>query len=372
MVFGRLCKSGLAAFLVLGAAVSSQAAMRDPDSVGFVVGGLNYKYYEGTFTALPNFTTLKPATSDTCFSFDITKVPHRATNFAFVFTGFLNVDFDDDFTFYLKSSDGSQLLIGDSVVVDNNGVHSAAVEKSGKIGLASGKHKITVRYFGTATPSLSVQYEAGSVTRTEIPEGALFRPFTGVIPTITINNPKGGNVYRLGDTVDILWTYTGGKGHTVFLDLSRDNGKTFILIKPTPFTQNTEAGEYKWVVPEADSMITNQALIGINDYIVGGPEGESEIFKIMTKGAGIAPLERKSGAALALDGRIFSYSPSKAGSGAVSLSLVDMKGEAVPLQARASSNAMSWEIPAHVTGLHWAILSVNGIQEVRRLVMFNR
>ena len=86
--------------------LQAEAGYRPPDSTGFTVPGLNFKYYQGTWTSLPNFASLAAVDSDTCSSFDLTQVTHRASNFGFVFTGFLNVDFDDDFTFYLNSSDG--------------------------------------------------------------------------------------------------------------------------------------------------------------------------------------------------------------------------------------------------------------------------
>ena len=48
--------------------------------------------------------------------------------------------------FSLTSDDGARLLIGDQVVVDNDGIHGVSTQ-SGMIGLAEGFHPLTIRYF---------------------------------------------------------------------------------------------------------------------------------------------------------------------------------------------------------------------------------
>lgn len=371
MVFGKLQKGVLAAVLILGGVHGASAAMRDPDTgLGPIVNGLNYKYYEGAITKISDIAALKEKRKDTCSSFDISKLQHAASGFAFEFTGYYNVDFDDDFTFTLVSKDGSQLLIGDSVVVNNDGLHATAATKSGTIGLAGGKHKIKVIFFSQGTPSLTVSASASSIGSGPIPDASLFKPYTGVIPTITVTNPKAGQTYRLGDTLDVTWTYVGGVGHTVFLDVSVDNGKTFDLIKDTPYTQDKVDGEYKWVIPMKDSLKTTQAIIAINDYIVGGPEGSSNVFKIAAKGAGVLPQARFVGA-LSLENRTLSFPMKDVPAGSLSLSLITPKGETMVLKGRASAGSMRWEVPAHLSGSHVAVLSIDGVQSARRVVNFN-
>lgn len=50
------------------------------------------------------------------------------------FTGLMDVPIDGEYTFYTTSDEGSKLYIGNTEVVNNDGVHSPQ-ERSGKIGL---------------------------------------------------------------------------------------------------------------------------------------------------------------------------------------------------------------------------------------------
>ena len=128
-------------------------------------------------------------------------------------------------------------------------------------------------------------------------------------PTSRSRLRQAGLGYRLGDTLTVQWTYTGGINHTVFLDLSLDGGKSFpVLIKPTPFPIVTENCVYQWVIPNADSLLTTNALIGINDYIVGGPSGTSAIFSIVPANSAIRQaLDANQIATLALQGRMLNF-----------------------------------------------------------------
>lgn len=65
---------------------------------------------------------------------------------ALVYTGMLEVDKDDVYTFSLSSDDGSMLYIHDEVVVDNDGPHGP-VTLTGQIALGKGKHPLKLYYF---------------------------------------------------------------------------------------------------------------------------------------------------------------------------------------------------------------------------------
>ena len=107
---------------------------------------MDYKYYEaGSYSVVPDFSTLTPVKTGTTTNFDIS-LANRATSFSFNFTGFINVPADGQYTFYTTSDDGSNLYIDNVLVVNNDGLHGAT-EKSGTIGLKAGKHAISVGYF---------------------------------------------------------------------------------------------------------------------------------------------------------------------------------------------------------------------------------
>ena len=149
--------------------------LRAADNPTGTVAGLNYAYYEGTgWSVLPNFTALVAAKTGTVTSFDLSPRT-RDDNFAFRYTGYVQVPTDGVYTFYTTSDDGSQLFIGSTLVVNNDGLHSAA-EQSGSIGLRAGVHAITATFFErTGQEVLNVSYAGPGISKQLIPATALSR-----------------------------------------------------------------------------------------------------------------------------------------------------------------------------------------------------
>ncbi|MFN3152159.1 PA14 domain-containing protein [Bremerella sp.] len=110
-----------------------------------VPANLQYTYYEGNFSKLPDFSKLKPKETGEAMSFDI-GLAKQADNFAFVFEGFLNIAQKGNYTFHLDSDDGSRLEIDGKQVVINDGIHPKS-RRSGKIKLEPGMHELRVEYF---------------------------------------------------------------------------------------------------------------------------------------------------------------------------------------------------------------------------------
>ncbi|MBD3320080.1 MAG: PKD domain-containing protein, partial [Chitinivibrionales bacterium] len=152
----------------------SVIGLRTADDPSPVVSGLDYSYYEGTWTNLPDFSTLTAASSGTMNNFDISSF--TSLNYGVIFTGYVEVPQDGEYTFTTSSNDGSKLYIGDSLIVDNDGTHTPQ-EASGTIGLKAGKHAITVEYFQAGrTQALDVFYDGpGTGGKVAIPDNALFR-----------------------------------------------------------------------------------------------------------------------------------------------------------------------------------------------------
>ena len=93
--------------------------------------------------------------------------------FGFRYTGYIDVPTDGTYTFYTNSNEGSQLYIGDALVVNNNSIHTAQ-EKSGVIKLKAGKHLLTVLYFeNNGGQSLSVSYSGPGIAKQVIPDNRL-------------------------------------------------------------------------------------------------------------------------------------------------------------------------------------------------------
>jgi hexosaminidase len=82
----------------------------------------------------------------------------RAEHWGARLTGYVRVPADGVWTFRLTSDDGSRLWIGEQLLVDGDGPHTAQ-ERGGAVALRAGWHPIRVDYFqagGGAALSLRV------------------------------------------------------------------------------------------------------------------------------------------------------------------------------------------------------------------------
>jgi hypothetical protein len=101
----------------------------------------------------------------------------RPERYAIRFTGWLKVPDDALYEFGLSSDDGSNLSIGERVVVDNDGFHGVE-EKTGMIALRAGLHPVTVRFFQAGGGvGLILRYRADSGVWQPVPaEWLVHRP----------------------------------------------------------------------------------------------------------------------------------------------------------------------------------------------------
>ena len=134
--------------------------------------GLAFRYFEGEWRKIPDFSKLTPALTGHTDVVDISP-KQRDEYFGFEFTGYVEVPSTGIYTFHTESDDGSRLYIGDALVVDNDGLHGMR-EGVGRIALAAGRHPIRVTYFErTGGDDLVVSYEGPGVRKQPIPAGAL-------------------------------------------------------------------------------------------------------------------------------------------------------------------------------------------------------
>jgi len=107
--------------------------------------GLNYNYYEGTWSTLPNFSLLTPLKNGT--STNILLTPrNRDMQFAFQWRGFITIPAAGTYTFETYSDDGSKLYIGSTDVVNNDGEHASQFV-TGNIALNAGVYPVTISFF---------------------------------------------------------------------------------------------------------------------------------------------------------------------------------------------------------------------------------
>ena len=141
---------------------------------GELQSGLKYKYTEApAYEKVPDFSESTIIKEGVVPKFDIS-ISSRSNAFAIEYNGYIDIASDGYYTFFTSSDDGSILMIDDRYIVENDGLHSLR-ERSGRIGLKSGKHKILVGYFQQGGGKiLNVSYSGPSIIKEIIPRSILF------------------------------------------------------------------------------------------------------------------------------------------------------------------------------------------------------
>ena len=95
--------------------------------------------------------------------------------FGFEYSGFIRVPEDGVYAFFTDSDDGSRLFIGETMVVDNDGLHGMR-EQRGVIALSAGLHPIRVEFFEkTGGDGLTVSIKGPKAEKKPVPDLMLFR-----------------------------------------------------------------------------------------------------------------------------------------------------------------------------------------------------
>ena len=140
-----------------------------------MVPGLEYSYYEGNWSKLPQFDTLNPVKTGSVERF---KLPFegKGDTLGFAFKGYITVPEDGVYTFFTRSDGFSSLSIGSTGIIHNGGSEPIR-ERCGFIALKAGMHPIEVTFFtkeGCST--LEVFYKGPGMDRREIPAEILGYP----------------------------------------------------------------------------------------------------------------------------------------------------------------------------------------------------
>ena len=137
--------------------------------------GLKVSKYDGGWQTLDQMAERRPAATGQCEGFDL-RQRLRDVHTALAFEGLLQVPADGIYEFFLASDDGSRLYIGDTLVVDDDGIHGL-VEKSGHVGLRAGLHPLRVEWFNAAAGmGLTVLWAGPGFEKQAVPSAALCLP----------------------------------------------------------------------------------------------------------------------------------------------------------------------------------------------------
>jgi hypothetical protein len=135
--------------------------------------GLSAQYFEGHWDKLPDFDSVKIMKE---FWADSIAIPGfaRKEDFGLTFNGYIKIPSDGLYDFYLSSDDGSFLYIGDSLVINNDGLHGTG-EVPGEIALKAGYHPISVPMFqAKGDEGLELWIEGQGVQKQQVPAMMLF------------------------------------------------------------------------------------------------------------------------------------------------------------------------------------------------------
>ena len=102
------------------------------------------------------------------------------SNYGVRFSGSINITAEAEYELCLHSDDGSQLLLEDTLLVDNDGVHEAAVEVCELVYLPPGEYKLEIRYIQADGPLFTMHF-AWAIDGGEkviVPTEVLFKPET--------------------------------------------------------------------------------------------------------------------------------------------------------------------------------------------------
>ena len=135
--------------------------------------GLKARIYTGNFSALPDFSTLKPVTTKI-----VTSVSHsvagRDSLYSIEFEGYILIPSDGAYGLYIRSDDGSKLVLDGTEPVMNDSVHGM-VEEGRAFPLAKGYHKLKIDYFQqVGGKGLEFLVEAPGEKKAIVPAGWLF------------------------------------------------------------------------------------------------------------------------------------------------------------------------------------------------------
>jgi len=131
--------------------------------------GMTYALYEGEWSSLPDFGKLKPVRTGKIWSFDPAGFRPGGDHFGIVFKGRIDIPEDGQYSFFIKSDDGSLLRIDGRPVAVNDGLHGP-VEAQGSIDLSKGPHAFELEFFeATGGEALELSVEGAGMQKQTLP-----------------------------------------------------------------------------------------------------------------------------------------------------------------------------------------------------------
>jgi glucose/arabinose dehydrogenase len=240
--------------------------LRNPENPANTVNGLDYAYYEGTWSALPDFNSLTPLKTGPIVNVNLWP-KRRDDDYAFKWTGYIDIPVDGLYSFFTRSDEGSKLFIGSTQVVNNDGLHTEQ-EASGKIGLKKGKHAFTVTFFERlGTARIVVLYAGGGSSKNVIPNQAFFRLAPAALASARVVEEE---VYSSGSDLAV---YPNPAIREINVDVEADEGAAIELNLVNVHGQVVKMERFKTLSAGTNSLLFKVEEVAPGMYYLRLREG---------------------------------------------------------------------------------------------------
>jgi pimeloyl-ACP methyl ester carboxylesterase len=188
--------------------------------------GLNYKYYNGSYSNLPNFNNLTPVKSGVTDTVNAGNgIRTQDDNFALKWEANIYIPVTGTWTFETASDDGSRLYIdvpyssGATPLIDNDGAHSLTSKSASKY-LTQGYHSIVITYAEVGGDNFMDLYwsNAMGLARERLPKGFFA---IGDYGTSTMLNAPGSFTAIATSYNKIQLTWTDNSNNEAGFEISR-------------------------------------------------------------------------------------------------------------------------------------------------------
>jgi hypothetical protein len=137
--------------------------------------GVVWKSFNGKFPWLPEVTGMVASATGTAQQPQI-GLTNRGNNGATVFTGYLKIPEDGEYTFYISTKATALLRLHDATVIDADYNYNSGTEQSGSIMLKAGLHPFRLYYASKAgNPApINLKWEGKGISKQSIPANIFY------------------------------------------------------------------------------------------------------------------------------------------------------------------------------------------------------
>jgi hypothetical protein len=149
----------------------TRAKIHKPIEVPGAKPGLDFTWFKGKWTAIPDMRSLKPSGEGITTEWDVSKKIAQKNEYAVTYQGFLKMPKDGLYEFHLLSDDGTRITIHNKTVIDLN-VHCGRDpwRAQGSIALKAGLHPLKLEYYQDKDRSrLQLKYRTEDGTHKTVP-----------------------------------------------------------------------------------------------------------------------------------------------------------------------------------------------------------